>query len=105
MRAANIQQIISHIGSAEKVQQVQQQHSDFQQRYFSIVQQEQSVVRRSTVNDPDESTWKRVDPDRERFRRYRGSGKKKGDKDEEEDHHEEGGAKELGFGTKIDVTV
>jgi len=54
VRAVDMQQVLLQSHSSEKVQQVQQQHPDKQQRYFELQLQEEKKLLREQVKDPEE---------------------------------------------------
>jgi len=55
VRAIDAQQSIIQMHPAEKVQQIQQQHGDMQQRYFQIELSEQDRIFREKVKQSEES--------------------------------------------------
>jgi hypothetical protein len=55
VRAIDAQQSIIQMHPAEKVQQIQQQHGDMQQRYFQMELSEQDRIFREKVKQSEES--------------------------------------------------
>jgi len=55
VRAIDAQQSIIQMHPAEKVQQIQQQHGDMQQRYFQMELSEQDRIFRAKVKQSEES--------------------------------------------------
>jgi hypothetical protein len=55
VRAIDAQQVILHSSAAERVQQIQQQNPDLQQRYFALQLSEQDRLLKDQVNASDES--------------------------------------------------
>ncbi len=55
VRAIDLQTTISQISAAEKVQQVQQQHADMQQRHFQIELLKQDRLSKEKVKHTDET--------------------------------------------------
>ena len=55
VRAIDAQQSIIQMHPAEKVQQIQQQHGDMQQRYFQLELSEQDRIFREKVKQSEES--------------------------------------------------
>jgi hypothetical protein len=55
VRAIDAQQSIIQMHPAEKVQQIQQQHGDMQQRYFQMQLSEEDRILREKVKQSDES--------------------------------------------------
>ncbi|MFO7569584.1 MAG: hypothetical protein R6W75_07275 [Smithellaceae bacterium] len=55
VRAIDLQTTISQISSAEKVQQIQQQHADMQQRHFQLELQKQDRLAKDQVKHSEEA--------------------------------------------------
>jgi hypothetical protein len=55
VRAIDAQQVILQTSMAEKIQQIQQQNPDMQQRYFALQLSEEDRVLREKVKQSDES--------------------------------------------------
>jgi hypothetical protein len=55
VRAIDAQQVILQSSMAERIQQIQQQNPDMQQRYFALQLSEQDRLSRDKVNQSDES--------------------------------------------------
>lgn len=55
LRAIDAQQVILQIEHAEKVQQVQQQHPEMQQRYFGVHLSEEKRLLQKKVRDAEEA--------------------------------------------------
>lgn len=55
VRAIDAQQVIIQSPSAERVQQIQQQNPDLQQRYFVLQQAEHDRIMKESVKQSDES--------------------------------------------------
>ncbi len=96
VRAIDAQQLLTQLHPIEKVQQIQQQHGDMQQRYFQMQLSEQDRILREKVKQADESE-KAIIKEREE-RKEKRQGKDKQDRDaaallsaEEGDSADEGG--------------
>jgi len=55
VRAIDAQQVILQSSMMEKIQQIQQQNPDMQQRYFALQLSEQDRILKEKVNQSDES--------------------------------------------------
>ncbi len=55
VRAIDVPLSISQISSAEKIQQIQQQHADMQQRHFQMELKEKDRAAKEKVNSSDET--------------------------------------------------
>lgn len=100
LRAIDAQQIIAQITQAEKVQQVQQQHPEMQQRYFEARLSEENRLMQKKIKDAEE-TRKAIVTDREQRKgkeeHFQGREKK--------DMQGEGKQKEPQCGSTINITV
>lgn len=66
VRAIDAQQVIIQSGMAEKVQQIQQQNPDMQQRYFALHLSEQDRILREKVKQSEESEKAEIKEKKER---------------------------------------
>ena len=64
VRAIDAQQIILQSSVMEKIQQVQQQNPDMQQKYFALRLSEQDRLLKEEVNESDESENQTLKKDR-----------------------------------------
>ena len=55
LRSVDIQQILLHTTSVEKIQQDQQQHMDVEKKYFALQLQEEMNQKKSEVQDTKEA--------------------------------------------------
>ncbi|MCG6536074.1 MAG: hypothetical protein L7F78_15585 [Syntrophales bacterium LBB04] len=104
LRAIDAQQVILQIEHAEKVQQVQQQHPEMQQRYFGIHLNEEQRLIQKKVKDAEEArkaiTEKRVQAKKDQEKRREG-----GQHDGDEDSLDELNASEEEQGGHINIKV
>lgn len=101
VRAIDAQQVMLQLDHMGKVQQVQQQHAEMQQRYFDVQQSEQRRLLQKKVKDTDE-TSKTLIENKEHEKR---SGSNRRDAHEEEDHQGETEPEETQRGGNINITV
>ena len=80
MRSLDVSQVILQINSVERVQQVQQQHPDVQQRYFKDELRKEEKELKEKVKDTREAENPVID---EKDRRNRQEGRSKGKKGNE----------------------
>ncbi len=71
LRAVDLQQVLMQSNSVERVQQVQQQHPDIQQRYFDAQLSEERKLRQEQVKDTEETERARIREKEEQERRRR----------------------------------
>lgn len=82
VRAIDAQQSILQTHSTEKVQQIQQQHADMQQRYFQLKLSEEDRLTKERVNHSDETQKAAIREKEERERRRKSAAQ------QNQDHHE-----------------
>lgn len=75
LRSVDIQQILMQSNSVERVQQVQQQSADMQQRYFGVQLTEERKQAKEKINDSEEAS--KVKIGKEEKERQPNEGKKK----------------------------
>jgi hypothetical protein len=68
LRAVDLQQILTQSNSVERVQQAQQQHSDMQQRYFSVQLSEERRHLKETVKNSEEAEKSKIKSEQEKER-------------------------------------
>lgn len=83
VRAIDAQQIIMQLHNVEKVQQIQQQHSDMQQRYFQLQQAKEDHLLRESVKNTDESEKAVIREKEEREENRKGKEKRENQKKSE----------------------
>lgn len=71
LRAVDLQQVLMQSNSVERVQQVQQQQPDIQQRYFDVQLNEERKLRQEQVKDTEETERARIREKEEQERRRR----------------------------------
>lgn len=69
LRAVDLQQVLMQSNSVERVQQVQQQQPDIQQRYFDVQLNEERKLRQEQVKDTEETERARIREKEEQERR------------------------------------
>ena len=79
VRAIDAQQLIAQIHPSEKVQQIQQQHGDMQQRYFQLELSEQDRIFREKVKQSEESEKAIIKEKEEQKDKRQGKGKQNRD--------------------------
>ena len=79
VRAIDAQQSIIQMHPAEKVQQIQQQHGDMQQRYFQLELSEQDRIFREKVKQSEESEKAIIKEKEEQKDKRQGKGKQNRD--------------------------
>lgn len=79
VRAIDAQQILTQLHPMEKVQQIQQQHGDMQQRYFQLELSEQDRIFREKVKQSEESEKAIIKEREERKNKQQGKGKQNRD--------------------------
>ena len=79
VRAIDAQQLIAQIHPTEKVQQIQQQHGDMQQRYFQLELSEQDRIFREKVKQSEESEKAIIKEKEEQKDKRQGKGKQNRD--------------------------
>jgi hypothetical protein len=72
VRAIDAQQIILQSSVMEKIQQVQQQNPDMQQKYFALQLSEQDRLLKEEVNESDESEKSSIKERQDREKRRHG---------------------------------
>lgn len=102
VRAIDIQQSISQISSAEKIQQIQQQHADMQQRHFQLELKEKDRQAKDQVHSSDETDRVIIREKEERENRRRREDQKKQNSSRSSELTLEGEAEEGGI---INITV
>lgn len=88
MSAIDIRQVITQLEQAEKVQQLQQQHPEMQQKYLDIHLREEKRLLRKKVREADE-TKKAQEEKRERERKAADRRRNADDKSDEGDQQGE----------------
>jgi hypothetical protein len=68
VRPIEMNQGIMQAHATEKIQKIQQQHPDMQQRYFSLQLQEEHKRQREKVSDAEEAKKKIIDAQQEKNR-------------------------------------
>ncbi|HRS86564.1 MAG TPA: hypothetical protein P5269_02920 [Syntrophales bacterium] len=79
LKPVDLQQSIAQIHVAEKIQQVQQQHPDMQQRHFALQLNEERKRQKERVRDTDEAELLRLREEEEREGRGRRGRREGGD--------------------------
>jgi len=79
VRAIDAQQLITQLHPMEKVQQIQQQHGDMQQRYFQLELSEQDRISREKVKQSEESEKAIIKEREERKNKQQSKGKQNRD--------------------------
>jgi hypothetical protein len=72
VRAIDAQQVILQSSIAERVQQIQQQNPDMQQRYFALRLSEQDRLLKDKVNQSDETEKAAIKEKEEKDSKHRG---------------------------------
>jgi len=96
VRAIDLQQSILQTSSTEKIQQIQQQHSDMQQRYIQLHLSEEDRLARERVNHFKEADKAKIRKKEEKQDRQKGEGqhpprRAENSADEKNESPEEGG--------------
>jgi hypothetical protein len=73
VRAIDIQQSILQVSSTEKIQQIQQQHADMQQRYFHLQLSEEDRLAKEKVNSFKEADQAKIRKKEENESKRRGA--------------------------------
>jgi hypothetical protein len=76
--------------ATEKIQKIQQQHPDMQQRYFSLQLQEEHKRQSEKVANAEEAKKKDIDTQQEKNREQRGKEQESRPPRAEDDHNTEG---------------
>ncbi len=105
LRATDIQQILIQSNSVERVQQAQQQHSDMQQRYFSVQLSEERKQLKETVKTAEEAEKSRIKSKEEEERRQKKANAEAEHTGKMDMNHDEGAADEVEQGGLIDIKV
>jgi hypothetical protein len=103
VRAIDAQQVILQSNMAEKVQQIQQQNPDMQQRYFALQLSEEDRLLREKVKQADESEKTIIRKKQEQKNDQKGKDKKNRDNAEMLAVGEEGESAEEGAHINIKV--
>ncbi|MDD2670946.1 MAG: hypothetical protein PHG91_00425 [Syntrophales bacterium] len=80
VRGVDIQQVLIQSNSVERVQQVQQQHPDLQQRYLEVQIKEERKISKESVKNTPESEHARIQekPEQEKSPRQEAGGRQAG---------------------------
>jgi hypothetical protein len=104
VRAIDVQQVIMQIEHAEKVQQVQQQHSEMQQRYFELHLKEEKKLLREKIKDSEETRGAVIKEKGERERR-RDAGGQHDHQEREDGALQQEGEEALQQGIHVNIKV
>jgi len=69
LRAVDVQQVLMQTTSVERLQQAQQQQSDFQQRYVALHASEEKKLLKEKVKESDKTEKARIQREEERERK------------------------------------
>lgn len=86
VRPIDMNQGITQAHATEKIQKVQQQHPDMQQRYFSLQLQEENRRQREKISNAEEAKKKIIDAQKEKNRERDEKGSENNQKHVEDDH-------------------
>jgi len=74
VRAIDVQQSILQTTSTEKIQQIQQQHADMQQRYFQLKLSEEDRLSQETIRKFEEAEKAKIRDKQEKDSKQKGAG-------------------------------
>jgi hypothetical protein len=86
VRPIEMNQGIMQAHATEKIQKVQQQHPDMQQRYFSLQLQEEKKLQNKKVSDAEEANKKIIDDQQEKNQERDKKGSENNSKHVKDDH-------------------
>jgi hypothetical protein len=100
----DLQQVLAQSHATERVQQIQQQHPDMQQRYFELQQGEERKLRHEQV-EQSEDVEKTLIRDRQQRSKKRREAGAQGKKDEKDIAGAENDGSASGQGGLVDIKV
>lgn len=100
----DLQQVLAQTNAAERVQQIQQQHPDMQQRYFELQQGEERKLRNEQVEQT-EDPEKTLIRERQQRSKQRREAEAQGKRDERDLSGAEKDGSEAGQGALVDIKV
>lgn len=103
VRAIDLQQSILQTSSTEKIQQIQQQHSDMQQRYIQLHLSEEDRLAREKVNHFKETDKAKIRDREEKQNKQKGMGQNPAPRHAENPANED--SESSGEGGLINITV
>lgn len=86
VRPIEANQGIMQAHATEKIQKIQQQHPDMQQKYFSLQLQEEHKRQKEKVSDAEEARKKDIDTQQEKNREHNQKGSEKNPKQVADGH-------------------
>lgn len=105
LRSLDIQQILLHTTSIEKIQQVQQQHMDMEKKYLALQLQDEINRRKSAVQDTKEAQEAKI-REEDKKRQQREANHFGSDKDNRGSHaHKKRELEEVDQGKILDLLV
>lgn len=85
LRSIDVQHVILQSNSAERVQQVQQQHPDMQQKYFEIELNKERQQQKEKVGQSEENEQLRLQTDKDREEQKRKLSRRRKDSEDSDD--------------------
>jgi hypothetical protein len=105
IRSVDVQQVILQLNSIERVQQVQQQHPDVQQRYFEDQLSKEKKEVKEKVQQSEELDYALIREEERRGKRDKQHGKHKSGSDTQDADGDESERLVDELGGKVDIKV
>lgn len=105
LRAIDAQQVILQTNATERVQQIQQQHPDMQQRYFELELSKEQRLLKEKVKDTKESEEARIKEEQERKKQLAGEHRQREHQEKKSPVPEDLGEEEPEQGGHINIKV